>query len=120
MALCEKQGFIPRFYLDEPGDKIDRVLQDLEEYTRTLVTEEMGLGQMIERAVKQIDEDRKKREYNEARPDTDEETDEKVFEERLFSEKEDENNAVDTQALMELVELENKQAEEDEELIHGE
>ena len=43
-----------------------------------------------------------------------------MFEERLFSEKEDENNAVDTQALMELVELENKQAEEDEELIHGE
>ena len=26
VALCEKDGFIPRYYIDEPKDKVDRVL----------------------------------------------------------------------------------------------
>ena len=29
VALCEKEGFIPRYYIDEPNDKVDRTLQDL-------------------------------------------------------------------------------------------
>jgi hypothetical protein len=26
VALCEKEGFIPRYYIDEPNDKVDRTL----------------------------------------------------------------------------------------------
>jgi hypothetical protein len=29
VALCEREGFIPRYYVDEPQDKADRVLADL-------------------------------------------------------------------------------------------
>jgi hypothetical protein len=26
VVICEKQGFIPRYYIDSPKDKVDRVL----------------------------------------------------------------------------------------------
>jgi hypothetical protein len=28
VALCETDGFIPRYYVDSPKDKVDRVIQD--------------------------------------------------------------------------------------------
>ena len=31
VALCEKDGFIPRYYTEGPQDKIDRVIQDMQE-----------------------------------------------------------------------------------------
>ena len=52
VKLCEEQGFIPRYYTDGPQDKVDKVLLDTQQYVRNLVTEEMGLGQMIENAFK--------------------------------------------------------------------
>ena len=60
VALCEKDGFIPRYYTDGPQDKVDRTLQDLQNYTHTLVTEEMNLGNLIENAIKQIQIDKEK------------------------------------------------------------
>lgn len=54
VAMCEKDGFIPRYYVDEPKDKVDRVIQDMQKYTRDLVTEELGLGNLIENAVQNI------------------------------------------------------------------
>lgn len=30
VMMCEKDGFIPRYYVDQPKDKVDRVLQDLQ------------------------------------------------------------------------------------------
>ena len=60
VAICETQGFIPRYYTDGPQDKADRVLQDLQSYTYTLVTEEMNLGNLIENALKQIEADKVK------------------------------------------------------------
>lgn len=58
VALCESEGFIPRFYIDSPNDKVDATLQDMKSYLHNLVTEEMNLGNMIENAVKQmVDED---------------------------------------------------------------
>jgi hypothetical protein len=60
VALCERDGFIPRYYTDGPQDKVDRTLQDLQNYTRTLVTEEMNLGNLIESAIKQIQIDKEK------------------------------------------------------------
>ena len=60
VALCEKDGFIPRYYTDGPKDKVDKTLLDLQSYTRTLVTEEMNLGNLIESAIKQIELDKEK------------------------------------------------------------
>lgn len=58
VAICERDGFIPRYYIDTPNDKIDRVLQDMQKYTRDLVTEELGLGNLIENSVKQLERER--------------------------------------------------------------
>jgi hypothetical protein len=52
IALCERDGFIPRYYVDGPQDKVDRVIQDLEDYTRNLVLEELHLGPLIEKAIR--------------------------------------------------------------------
>ena len=60
VAICEKDGFIPRYYTDGPQDKVDRTLQDLQAYTRTLITEEMNLGNLIENAVKQMSHEENK------------------------------------------------------------
>ncbi len=81
--LCEKEGFIPRYYVDEPQDKVDRVLQDLQNYLRTLVVEEMNLGPMIERALEQIQLDAGKN------ADNFEDEDEENEEEKLFDYSED-------------------------------
>lgn len=82
VAICETDGFFPRYYTDGPQDKVDRTLQDLQNYTRTLVTEEMGLGNLIENAVKQIELD-KLREAEEA---ADAANDDEITENYLFSE----------------------------------
>lgn len=55
VAICEKDGFIPRYYVDKPQDKVDRVIQDMQKYTRDLVTEELGLENLIENAVKSLE-----------------------------------------------------------------
>lgn len=74
VALCEKEGFIPRYYTDGPQDKVDRTLQDLQQYTHTLVTEEMNLGNMIEASLREIVKD-KEREANIDVEDSDEDED---------------------------------------------
>ena len=52
VALCEKEGFIPRYYTAGPQDEVDYTIKDMQRYTRTLVTEEMHLGELIEQAIK--------------------------------------------------------------------
>ena len=81
VMLCEKDGFFPRYYTDGPQDKVDRTLQDLQNYTRQLVTEEMNLGNLIESAVKQIQADKEK----EAMQDAEAANDDDVFEAELFA-----------------------------------
>ena len=88
VALCERDGFIPRYYVDTPQDKVDRVIQDLQDYTRNLVVEEMHLGPLLERAVRQIESDRE----NEI-DDDDEDSDE--LEKQLYDETEEENTDED-------------------------
>lgn len=85
VALCEKDGFIPRYYIDEPMDKVDRTLQDLQSYTRSLVLDEMNLGNLIENAVKQIAIEKEKESDNAA----DAASDEEALENELFSENSD-------------------------------
>ena len=113
VAICEKEGFIPRYYTDGPQDKVDRVLQDLQTYTRTLVVEEMGLGTMIEKAAKQIEEDRKLKESNDGAED-----DEEAMEEELFSDKD--NYQIAPEDMYDLLEEEDEYAAADYQAINGE
>lgn len=83
VALCEKEGFIPRYYIDEPNDKVDRTLQDLQNYTRDLINEETNLSSMIEHALQEIEKDKE----NEANLESDNgEEDEEAYEAALFGE----------------------------------
>ena len=54
VVLCEKEGFIPRYYTEGPKDRVDETILDLKDYTHSLVVEEMNLGNLIENAVKQM------------------------------------------------------------------
>ena len=80
VLMCEKDGFIPRYYTDGPQDKVDYVIQDLQDYTRTLITEEMHLGALIEKAVQKIEEDRLK----ELEDEIDDVDEDEAFERELF------------------------------------
>lgn len=81
VALCEREGFIPRYYIDEPNDKVDRTLQDLQSYTRDLINEETNLSAMIEHALREIEKDKE----NEAKLESDDGSeDEDAFEASLF------------------------------------
>ena len=62
VEICEKEGFIPRYYTDGPKDKVDETLRDLKNYTHTLVTEEMNLGNLIENAIKEMQKEENKEE----------------------------------------------------------
>lgn len=110
VALCEKDGFFPRYYVDGPQDKVDRTLQDLQKYTRQLVTEEMNLGNLIESAVKQIQIDKEK----EALQDADAANDDEVFEAELFDEENEKAYLKDEdfQQLNELIEEDEMDDEE--------
>ena len=93
--MCEKQGFIPRFYEDQPNDKVDWVIKDNQNYAKKLITEEMNLGDMLDRAIRQIEEDKTKAE--------DAEADDGSFEEELFS---DENTELTDEDLIKFREFE--------------
>ena len=62
VLICEKEGFIPRYYTDGPNDKVDETLIDLKNYTHSLVVDEMNLGNLIENAVKQMAQEEAKEE----------------------------------------------------------
>lgn len=65
IMLCEKEDFIPRYYVDKPQDKVDETLADLRSYTHRLVTEEMNLGNLIENAVRTMAREEAKEEDSE-------------------------------------------------------
>lgn len=87
VLVCERDGFIPRYYTDGPQDKVDYVIQDNQEYVTTLVKEELQLGPLIERAIKQIEEEREA-ERNAETADEDEDEEEQ-FERSLFEKKDE-------------------------------
>lgn len=80
VAMCEREGFIPRYYIDTPNDKVDRTIQDLQTYTQTLINEETNLSTMIETSLKRIADDKER----EAQIDADDIDDD--LEEQMFSE----------------------------------
>lgn len=91
IMICEKDGFIPRYYTDGPQDKVDYVIQDLQDYTHTLITEEMHLGALIEKAVKKIEEDRLK----ELEDEIDDLDEDEAFERELFAKNDEEMSLED-------------------------
>ena len=53
VALCEQEGYIERFYVDEPNDKVDVTIKDMQKYTKTLIDQETNLSALVEAAIKQ-------------------------------------------------------------------
>ena len=113
VAICERDGFIPKYYVDGPQDKVDRVLQDMQQYTHDLITEEVGLGALIERAIQQIEDEKESLRQNTGKKDESEEEDE-LFDYKqdvvlrdvdfnAFAELEEELEGIDDQALLELM-----------------
>lgn len=60
VAICEREGFIPKYYTDGPQDKADRVIEDLQKYTYDLVSNETNLDTMIDSAVRQMEEEQER------------------------------------------------------------
>lgn len=124
VAMCEKEGFIPRFYTEEPRDKVDKVILDLQNYTRDLVTEELNLGNMIEQSLKQIkeqlEEDRNNTDADNAEDDSD--LDDEELEKLLFEPQENTGLTVDD--IDEINDLEDEMEDSDvayiEKLLRGE
>lgn len=54
VAICEREGFIPRYATDIPQDKVDITLKDMNNYVRKLVTQDLGFGQQIEDSIKKL------------------------------------------------------------------
>lgn len=54
VAICEREGFIPRYVTDIPQDKVDVTLKDMNNYVRKLVTQDLGFGQQIEDSIKKL------------------------------------------------------------------
>ena len=59
IELCEKQGYIERYYIESPKDRVDLTIVDMQRYTRTLIEEETNLPNMVEKALREIDKEDK-------------------------------------------------------------
>lgn len=73
VAMCEREGYIPRFETDIPQDKVDLTLKDMKSYLYKLVTQDLGFGQQIEDALKKIQIQKEMAETEIADPEADEE-----------------------------------------------
>lgn len=66
IAMCEKDGYIEKYYIDKPRDKVDATLEDMKRYTNNLISGESDLITMIENAIRQnIREDEAAKDNNE-------------------------------------------------------
>ena len=73
VAMCEREGYIPRFETDIPQDKVDLTLKDMKKYLYKLVTQDLGFGQQIEDALKKIQIQKEMAETETVDPESDEE-----------------------------------------------
>ena len=51
ISICEKDGYIERYYTDSPNDKVDLTIADMQRYTRSLIENETSLTLMVEKAL---------------------------------------------------------------------
>ena len=75
VAMCERQGFIPRYATDIPQDKVDVTLKDMNAYIKKLVTQDLGFGQQIEDSIKKLQIQKEMREQDDGFAFEDEEDD---------------------------------------------
>ena len=59
IELCEKEGYIERYYIESPKDRVDLTIADMQRYTRTLIEEETNLPIMVEKALREIEKEDK-------------------------------------------------------------
>ena len=59
IEMCEKQGYIERYYIESPKDRVDMTIADMQRYTKTLVEEETNLSIMVEKALRDIEKEDK-------------------------------------------------------------
>lgn len=59
IEMCEKQGYIERYYVESPKDRVDLTIADMQRYTKTLVEEETNLSIMVEKALRDIEKEDK-------------------------------------------------------------
>ena len=74
IELCEKEGYIERYYIEQPHDKVDLTIQDMQRYTRTLIEDETNISTMVEKALRENakeDEERAKNAENDIVDDAD-------------------------------------------------
>jgi len=57
--LCERQGYVERYYIESPKDKVDLTIADMQRYTKTLIEEETNLPIMVEKALREIEKEDK-------------------------------------------------------------
>lgn len=108
VSICEKEGFIPRYYVERPGDRVDETIIDLKNYTHSLVVEEMNLGNLIEGAVKEMIRQEEK--------DEDEDVEDETSDDLTL----DQVNALKDESFEEYNDFIENQRIEDENLISGE
>lgn len=114
VLLCEKQGFIPRYYTDGPQDKVDKILLDSQQYVHDLITEETGLSNLIENAIKQLEKEKADIKAAAEGPDVEDAEDDAIFNYNPaeitdqdfvdFSEFEEDNEQADADLLASLTE----------------
>lgn len=74
IELCEKEGYIERYYIEQPHDKVDLTIQDMQRYTRTLIEDETNISTMVEKALRENakeDEEKAKNAENDIVDDAD-------------------------------------------------
>ena len=94
ITMCERQGFIPRYTTDIPQDKVDATLQDMNEYVRKLVTQDLGFGQQIEDAIKKIQIQQEMNERAAAGQDEIEDEDFEEFYEEIAAQKDQDKESI--------------------------
>ena len=57
IEMCEKQGYIEKYYIESPKDKVDLTIADMQRYTKTLIEEETNLPIMVEKALRDIEKE---------------------------------------------------------------
>lgn len=53
IEMCERDGYIERYYNEQPNDRVDLTIKDMQRYTRTLIEQETSLGAMVEKAIRE-------------------------------------------------------------------
>ena len=64
IELCEQQGYIERYYVESPKDRVDLTIADMQRYTKTLIEEETNLPIMVEKALREIEKEDQDRANN--------------------------------------------------------